>query len=63
MDSSCDGDARMPSEHDNKLSCLIGVARGGFGAMALEVAVAHFTTQGVSPRQDVDYFTFQSVQF
>jgi hypothetical protein len=55
MDRSCNGDARMPSEHDNKLSCLIAVARSRFGAMALEVVVAHFTMQGVSPHRDVDY--------
>jgi hypothetical protein len=31
-------------EAKNKLSWLIGIARGEYGAMALEVPVAHFIT-------------------
>jgi hypothetical protein len=44
----------MASKHENKLGWLIGIPRGEYGAMPLEVPAAHFTTQGVSPRRDVD---------
>jgi hypothetical protein len=38
----------MAPEQENKLSWLIGIPRGEYGAMALEVPAAHyFTTQGV----------------
>jgi hypothetical protein len=44
----------MVSGRENSLSWLIDVSGGEYGAMALEVPVAHFITQGVSPRRDVD---------
>jgi hypothetical protein len=55
MSKSYNRNRRVASERENKHSWLIHTLGGEYEAMVLEVPVARFTTQGVSPRRDVDY--------
>jgi hypothetical protein len=54
MNENCNLYGRMASEHGSMLRQSIGILRGEYVQMVIDVPGAYFTTQGVLPRRDVD---------
>jgi hypothetical protein len=58
MNESCNLFGEMALEHRSMFRQSIGILRSEYIQIVVEVPVAHFTIQGVSPRRDIDYQAF-----